>query len=436
MGELSFIRIFTDMAVLALVPLTVLTVLGWRWLWASIFPLFYLLFAIPVREPFVDMQVNLTARFTHLALKATGFPVYREGQYFELPTGKWSIAEACSCIEYFSVCMMFTVLFAWIMFASMRKRIAFVIGAAIVGISGNWLRAYLTIGIAHLTDNLYLRNGHGTFGWIIFAVLLFAYCAIGWHFCDVESTNLRAGHVAPPASSSARTLERATVAADMSSRGTVAFFAAPVAVLALLSIWPVISITTARDAAYHPFEIETIIPLERWTGTSQFPTDWMPKLVNPSRERIQFFEKNGVKVGFYIGVFANQTWNSKLVSSVNHLVAPESTRWSLVSQGVHETDYLGRTLQVKTADILGGSRIMARRWYWTYGTSTANDIKAKIEQWRARLDGRANVSAWLVVCAVVDSSPDETTRAMDEFMREMGPSLERALEQSTRPENR
>ncbi|MBL0125782.1 MAG: exosortase [Betaproteobacteria bacterium] len=143
---------------------------------------------MPVHGPFVNLQVDLTAKFAHCGLSSTGIPVHREGPYFELSSGKWSIAEACSGIEYLSACMMLSVLYAWTMYTSTRKRLAFIAGAILIGICGNWMRAYLTICIAHISDNRFLRNDHGTFGWILFAALLFMYCLLGWYFRDREGS--------------------------------------------------------------------------------------------------------------------------------------------------------------------------------------------------------------------------------------------------------
>ncbi len=418
-GELTFIRLFTETAVIFMVPLAVLSLLGYRWLWETSFPVLFLLFAVPVRGPLVDWQVNLTAKFTHLGLLASGFPVHREGPFFEVPSGKWSIAEACSGIEYLSACVMFTVLFAWTMFNSTRKRVIFVIGGVLVGIGGNWLRAYLTILIAHLSDNRFLRQGHGTFGWVMFAVLLFAYCWIGWHYRDRE-TSANAPPKANEDDRSARDLA-------IPNRSKLLRLAAPVVVIGAMAAWPLINLLYASTPSNMKLDVAALAPRGGWKAIEAPPIDWKPTLVNPSLESVQAFEKNGQTVGVFVGIFSNQTWNSKLVSSVNHFIAPESPRWSLVQHNTDKTQFLNKRLEVKAGVILGDKRIMARRWYWVHGFSTANDIQAKIEQLRVRIAGRADVSAWITVFAVVDSTPEATAAILDEFMRDMGRSLADAL---------
>lgn len=420
-GELTFIRLLTEISVIAMVPLVVLTVVGYRWLWALGFPLFFLLFAVPVRGPLVNLQVDLTARFAHWGLLATGIPVHRDGPYFELPTGKWSIAEACSGIEYLSACMMLSVLYAWIIFTSNRKRFVFIVGAIVVGMCGNWMRAYLTIWIAHISDNRFLRNDHGTFGWILFAALLFMYCSIGWYFRDRQRTST-------PASTSKR-----NEVLPKTSTSRFHLLAVSAIALATLVAWPAINFSIGRAKLYGPVEIAEVSPAVGWVKVNDSTVDWKPTLINPTRASVQSFENNGRRVDVFIGIFANQSWTSKLVTSVNQFVTSETGRWNLVSRGVTHTAYLETPLQVKTGVILGaGARIMAWQWYWVHGANTSGDIHAKLYQLRARLHGQDDISAWIAIYTNVEPSPEVATGTLIEFMKDMGLSLERALVETTR----
>ena len=422
-GELTFIRLFTETAVIAMVPIVVLTVFGCRWLWALSFPLFFLLFVVPIQGALVNLQVDLTAKFAYLGLLATGIPVHREGPYFELPTGKWSIAAACSGVEYLSACMMLAALYAWTMYTTTRKRALFMAGAVVVALTGNWLRAYLTILIAHLSDNRFLRHGHGTFGWLLFAALLFIYCAIGWRFRDHEAlkdagNNPANARLQPGSSRSSSALKLVTIS---------------VIVLAALFVWPLLKNAFAREQRSGPIEIANVSPTSGWSTVENPSVDWTPTLTNPSRQRVQSFEKNGHKVDVFVGVFAGQTWASKLVTSVNGLIAPESSRWSLVERGSASVPHLEGDLEVKTGVVLGGDkRIMAWQWYWIGGRSTANDVKAKLEQLRVRLGGNYDSADWITIYTLVDSSPVTAANTLTEFMRDMSEPLERALAQTAR----
>ena len=421
-GELALIRILTDVAAIAMVPFVVLTIFGYRWLWELSFPLSLLLFLVPIREPLVGLQVDMTAKIAHIGLLASGVPVFREGPYFELPTGTWSIAEACSGIEYLSACLMLAVLYAWTFYTSTKKRLVFIGGAFLVGISGNWLRAYLTILIAHISDNRFLRDSHGNFGWIMFATLLFSYCWFGWKFRDhslpMDDSAQQTGDPNP-------TLVATTVYCRWKGLATVP------ATIALVSIWPLTNIALTKNVVTSRIAIAEATAAGGWVKVEKPSVDWQPTLINPTVERIQVFEKEGQQVILFIGIFANQTWTSKLVTSVNHFIPADSDRWSQVSHGTANATYLGKPLQVKTGMIVGaGRRILARRWYWVHGQVTSSDMQAKIYQVQARFASLADSSAWITVYASADLSSDLAEASLSAFTREMGAAVEFALNQT------
>lgn len=418
-GEFAYIRVLTEAAVVAMVPLSVLTIFGFRWLWTLCFPMFYLVFAIPFRGPLVALQVEWTASFSFAALRATGIPVLREGPYFELPTGSWFVAEACSGIEYLSACLMLTSYFAWAMYSSLSKRLLFVAGGVVVGVCGNWLRAYLTMAIAHFSDNQFLRNGHGTFGWALFALLLFSFCLLGWRFRD-----------SPPKRSAPSTTD--TDPQKKSVKGTVSVLVLPfIAVFSIMLASKLAFHTHSKTPAGRSIDIADVRPAGGWDSSSAANIGWSPTLVNPAAVRVQSFDKTGRRVDLFVGIFENQTWSSKLVSSVNQFGASESNYWKVIDSGITQTPYLGRSLVVKTGVIRGDQmRIDARQWYWIDGAVTANDVKAKLIQLERRLGGQPDVSAWVAIYASNDSSPNGNAAVLDEFLRDMAPSIESSLRET------
>ncbi|MEP7154351.1 MAG: exosortase A [Betaproteobacteria bacterium] len=421
-GDLTFTRLFTEVAVITMFPFVILGIFGIRWLWTLVFPMAFLLFIVPVRGPLVALQVDLTARFTYAGLLATGIPVHREGPYFELPTGKWSIAAACSGIEYLSACMILATMYAWSMYSSWRKRALFIMGAMAVGVTGNWLRAYLTIVIAHVSDNRYLRDSHGPFGWMLFALLLFAYCLAGWYFRDQEMPAEISGEPSTdPSIRSAATSYART-------------FLAAVVALSMLCAAPVASSLIANVRPSQAIEISQISTAAGWVPVAVPFTDWTPFLVNPVMQRVQTFEKNARRVSVFIGVFAGQTWTSKLVTSVNDFVDDRSERWTVVERKTSSTLLADKTFEAKTAAILGdNTRITAWQWYWIDGTVTANDLNAKLVQLKTRLSGKPDTAAWVSVYTHANVRPEEAATVLGEFMRDMGQSLEASLRRTSQP---
>lgn len=416
-GELALVRSFTDVAVIAMIPMTVLAVLGARWVGAMAFPLGFLVLAIPFERPIVPTLASWTTEVTMMGLRAFGVPVVREGAYFAIPTGNWAIADACSGIDYLTSCLTLGAVFAWALFRSPRKRIIFAAGALVIGIAGNWLRVFLTVMIAHLSENRLLRDDHAAFGWALYAVLLLVYCGIGWRFRDAER-GAEPGPAAAPSGEAASTRRS---------------FALAAAALAMLALAPLIITALARNPSMRTIEVADIAPQRGWVRIAQPAVEWTPELHNPYRRRVQSFEKDDQRIDVLTGIFRGQSWDSKLVSVLNRLVDADKPDWVLSERGVAATALAGRSLEVATAVIIGrGGRSLAWHWYWLDGVATASGPRAKLALLLARLRGEDDSSAWVAIYTGANGSPEAAARALDAFMREMGASLERALVVTTR----
>ena len=421
-GELVFVRVVTDLAVIAMVPVAVLTVLGVRWLAALIFPLAFLLFAVPATDPLQPTLVNWTAKAAFASIQASGVPIYREGAYFMLPSGGWVVADACSGIRYLITCLMLGVMYAWSMYRSTLKRILFVAGAIIIGIVGNWIRVYLTIVIAHISDNRLLRADHGDFGWVLFAIFLFVYGWIGWRYREDRNEE-------DPAPRNAEATDRTGY--KNTSGPKVAL--ATVLMLACLAAWPLVERVLLRSGLDQAINIADIAPQRGWVRVDKPSVAWTPEMKNPKRERVQSFEKNGNQIEVFTGIFVNQSWNSKLVTSVNRFANDDNPNWSLAKRGIAHTAISGKPLDPKTGIVLGrGERILAWQWYWVDDIFTGSDIPAKLRQLLARVQGRGDASAWIAIYTRADASSDTAAKVLEEFVRDMGDSLERAIMISTR----
>ena len=116
------------------------------------FPLAFLLFAVPLGTP-TPILMERTADFTVMALRATGVPVYREGLHFIIPSGAWSVIEACSGIRYLLASVMVGTLFGYLNYQSLKKRVLFMGVAVLTPLIANWLRAPTIVMIGHLSGN-------------------------------------------------------------------------------------------------------------------------------------------------------------------------------------------------------------------------------------------------------------------------------------------
>ncbi|OYV01772.1 MAG: exosortase A, partial [Burkholderiales bacterium PBB5] len=133
--------------------LAVPTLLGWPVARVLAFPLGFIFFCVPVGEFLSPTLMTWTANFTVVALRASGIPVYQEGLQFVIPSGRWSVIEACSGIRYLIASIMVGTLFAYLNYNSLRRRFIFVGISIVVPLVANWLRAYMIVMLGHLSGN-------------------------------------------------------------------------------------------------------------------------------------------------------------------------------------------------------------------------------------------------------------------------------------------
>jgi len=185
LGELASVAVVTQFAAIGMVVATVVAVFGWTWARRLAFPLGFLFFAVPFGEGLLPVLMEWTADVTVGALRVTGIPVYREGNYFILPSGAWSVVEACSGVRYLIAAFMIGCIFAWLHYRASIKRVVFVCLALAIALVSNWLRAYAIVLLAHLSNNR-LGTGvdHNLLGWVIFGAAMFGMFAIGLRWAD------------------------------------------------------------------------------------------------------------------------------------------------------------------------------------------------------------------------------------------------------------
>ena len=160
-------------AMVAMIPLSVWAVLGTAAVRVLAFPLAFLFFAVPVGEFMMPQLIEWTADVTVAALRATGVPVYREGTFFTIPTGRWSVVEACSGLRYLIASLMVGCLYAYLSFRSPVRRAIFVACAIAVPIVANWIRAYGIVMLGHLSQNrIAVGADHLLYGWLFFGIVM------------------------------------------------------------------------------------------------------------------------------------------------------------------------------------------------------------------------------------------------------------------------
>ncbi len=196
LATLASVQVFKQFLLIAMIPAAVWAILGRRMVWALAFPLAYLVLAVPFGEALIPPLIDFTADFTVKALQLTGIPVYREGSFFSIPSGNWSVVEACSGIRYLIASFTLGTLYAYLTYHSLKRRLIFIALSLIVPIVANGIRAYMIVMTGHLSDmQLAVGVDHLIYGWVFFGFVMLLLFWIGsfWREDDNTYANDSAG---------------------------------------------------------------------------------------------------------------------------------------------------------------------------------------------------------------------------------------------------
>ena len=431
LGELASVNAITQLTFVAMVVLAVPAVLGTRFARAAAFPLAFLFFAVPLGEFLLPWLMQMTADFTVAALRLSGVPVFREGLMFVIPSGQWSVVEACSGVRYLIASFMVGTLYAYLMYSSTRRRVIFMGVSLLMPLLANWVRAYLIVMLGHLSDNRIATGvDHLIYGWLFFGVVIFLLFAAGLRWSEPPAPRVAAampvlGQSAAAPGSRARAQATAAVAA---------------ALILLAAVPPWVMRELARhEATAAPLLAAPASLAAGWSvGAGDPGAEWKPRLDNPSALVDAVYRKEGLPpVGLYVAYYRQQGGLRKLSDADALLARSEDKLWSRVVEGRQQVAMASTTIDLRTAELrrrdqLGagsGRSVSAWQVYWVGGRFTSSDALAKAYVAIDRLLGRGDDSAELIVY-VSGTTPEPAGRALKSFVQDNFGVLDAQLAQT------
>ncbi len=402
LGDLTAVNSVTQLAFVGMLVLSVPAVLGLAVARVIMFPLAFLFFAVPIGEFLMPWFMEMTADFTVAALRLSGIPVLREGLQFVIPSGNWSVVEACSGIRYLIASVTVGTLFAYLNYQSTQRRIVFVIVSILVPVIANWVRAYMIVMMGHLSGNtLAVGVDHLIYGWVFFGVVIMFMFVIGARWSEPEPAH--------PTTSSGRVMAMSPLATSAS--GKLWLVATCLLVFAALPTGAKWAIERNAPSAAAALAAPGVLAAG-WNSADVTVLGFKPHFENHSAESISAYERSGASVGVYLGFYRNQDYERKLVSSQNVLVVSSDKVWSRVASGTRDVKFGQHDARVRTAELRRMAdaapnqpgRLVAWQIYWIDGTLTASDYLAKVYSAVYQVMGRGDDSAVIVVYTAKDAS--------------------------------
>lgn len=377
-----------------------------------LFPLFYLLLMVPAGDSLIEPMIHFTADFTVMAIRLVGIPVMQEGTYFVLPSGEWSVVEACSGIRYFLSSIVLGWLFAYLTYRTWWKRLAFGVAAIIVPVIANGLRATIIVLLGHYSGmTLAVGVDHLIYGWVWFGVVMLSMFWIGNLWREDEET--------PTAS--------AAVNAPVPPRPA---FVVSLALLAVIAVFPVYE-HQLSSASPVPSPLARLSPSNGWQIATNGLSEWRPRWTGMDDERTLTLQQQDDRVMLHVAWYGAQRQGAELVNYKNILVTEQDPVWRNLYETTTNIELEGALLPVRQALLHApstGQRLLVWHWRRIDGQNNSNIFQAKLQLAWSKLGGRGNTASGVLIAAPYKEKPVEAEKVLSAFLRDNLSSVNQVLD--------
>lgn len=420
LGHLASVQIVQHIAFVSVLISIIWSMIGRRAAWSIAFPLGFLFLMVPFGEEFIPPLMDLTAETTVWLVRASGIPVYQEGLYFSLPSGNWSVVEACSGVRYLISSIVLGFLFSYLTYTKLWKRALFILISCIVPIVANCGRAYMIVMIGHFSG-MELATGvdHLIYGWVFFGVVMLLLFWIGGFFKDVDDDVIAESAI------ELRAKERQVYSPNYSVTAGL--------LMAVMMVGPVLAYVSAQKDPLNTDRQLEAPELTSWAQSLEdmSPWEWRPNMVNPTGQFTQHYQQDGEKVGLYVYQYVMQKQGAELVNRQNNAVAkPKLTKIVSSDNAVYHID--GNTVEVHRRVILQARRYLMIWEFNRMGRDyVGSDYLIKLKEIWAKVSGGREDGARVFVATAYDPDlPELSEKRLQAFLQEALPLLETTLDQA------
>lgn len=428
LATVANVQILQQYSLVAMLIATVVAILGTAYARAIAFPLAYLLLAVPFGEIFVPPLVNFTAQFTVDLLQLSGIPAFRENNFLTLPSGSWSVVDACSGLRYLIASFALGTLYAHLSYRGVWRRLAFIGVALVLPVFANGLRAYGIVLLGHWSDmRLAVGVDHLIYGWVFFCLISLLLFWTGSHWHDAEPPPSPApGVVAPP------------------RQKTPGPPRAAIACIAVVAVWPLLAALILRadmsaapsdgiagsvatiGASSAPLTIADMPP--PWNGSALDTDDWHMLHAGQPQRYARKFSNGAETVTVQVFYYPQQIKQAQLLTPVRRSVQAGQPQWYESGAEIRRVAIGAGTLTVsQTVVQAGATKLLVWRWYRQGDVDTASALHVKLLLAQAKLLRGRQDGADIVFAAPFDEQANSAAIALQRALTAMLPAINAGL---------
>ena len=167
-----------------------LTIMGWRIFRAQLLPILYLALMVPTGAFLLPTLQTIATWLTRHLLQLTSIPFFVEQYYLQLPVGSFFIAPGCAGLNFIFSSLALSIIYAELMYAGWRRKLATVLIALGTAILANGVRIFVILWLAQVSNNrLDIVDDHILYGWGFFFIVLLLLMWVGRRFSNIEMHN-------------------------------------------------------------------------------------------------------------------------------------------------------------------------------------------------------------------------------------------------------
>lgn len=420
LARLAHVQVLHQLCLVLMLIMTVVAVVGVAWSRAIAFPLFYLLLAVPFGEVLIAPLIDFTTSCCVWILRLFAIPVFRENNHLTLPTGSWSVVEACSGLRYLIASLALGAVYAFITYRSWQRRAAFIAISLLLPIIANGLRAAMIILIGHWSDmTLAIGIDHLVYGTLFFGLVtaVLFWCGGRWREVEEDTASLSL-----PVAASANRIA-----------GKHGVLAVTGAVIALTAIWPIAErlLTALQAPALASGTLQLAAPPAPWRAAPMQAGDWQALHQGAPQRWSANYHDGRRTISLQLTWYASQQKDAELLAPVPRITtATGQQRWHETPFGQRQVHVGGKLLSVcESVEQSASVKLLVWRWYRQQGSDTASPVWLKLMLARSKLLGVDQSAAEIVVATAYDEEHERPAarQAMAALLDAMWPAIAQGL---------
>lgn len=384
-GEVGAVLEVQQFAVVAMLQIVIAAIIGLAAYRALLFPCLYLFLLVPTGEWLTAPLQDVTAWFVVRGLELLSIPVYADGVFIDIPTGRFEVAEACAGLRFLIAAVAFGLLFANLIYRSWRRRAVFLALSFVVPIIANGFRAFGIVLLAYLSDNRIAAGvDHIVYGWGFFTAILLALIWIGLRYRE---------DTVP------------VVVVSVGVRGPArpaAVVATAAAALLVAAIAPAYARVLHDGTGSRAPVALSLPPADPGWQAGPWRSAWRPVYVGPSAELATTYYNTSNTADLYVAVYTDQGQDRKLIGFRNQIEDGEV--WRRVADEVVRLRIEGEERPVRLRRLVGpGGERSVWFLYWVDGHWTINGIAARARYVLSKIfTGHSRAAAVLISSDIRD----------------------------------